>query len=226
MAYSVGDNPFGPFQYGGTLNYELGVNVAEGPRIDSTKQYVPWRYMQSNHGGIVEYHGNEYLFYHTSALSSWRQDAFKGPGTWTQRSVCVDKIVYDKSGKIIPVQQTLKGVDPVMVNQPFEIVLNIKNSSLKNNILEFKNMDLGSGYYYAGIDIKNVESPTTCEIHLDSKDGKLVGTFVIKRDGVSETLLREANGIHNIYFVFKDKIAPKTSIRSLRIFAGCPKTHN
>jgi hypothetical protein len=55
----------------------LGVNVNEGPKYKD-KNYVPWRLYQSNHGGIVEYHGQEYLFYHTSALSSWRQDEFKG----------------------------------------------------------------------------------------------------------------------------------------------------
>lgn len=70
------------------MNYELGVGVKNGPNLPGY-DYVPWRLTQSNHGGIVEYHGQEYLFYHTSALSSWRQDRFQGPGTWTQRSVCI-----------------------------------------------------------------------------------------------------------------------------------------
>ena len=221
LDYGVSDNPLGPFEYKGVLNYELGVNVIEGPKLEN-KSYVPWRLYQSNHGGIVEYHGDEYLFYHTSALSSWRQDEFKGPGTWTQRSVCVDKIVYDESGVIRPVQQTLRSVEPVIVNQPFEISLDIKNQKLLNNTLEFKNIDFGTGYYYAAIDIKGIKTPTKCEIRLDSSDGELIGTLIIKKDGVTETLLRNAKGNHNVYLVFSNTINNK-KINSARFFAGSPK---
>lgn len=217
LDYVVGDSPLGPFEYKGILNYELGVNVNEGPKLPG-KNYVPWRLYQSNHGGIVEFHGDEYLFYHTSALSSWRQDEFKGPGTWTQRSVCVDKIVYDESGIIRPVQQTLSSVEPVIVNQPFEIVLDTKN-----NNLEFKDVDLGTGYYYAGIDVKHIETPTTCEIRLDNPEGELVGTFIIKKDSVTETLLRNAKGNRDVYFVFDDNLNPNIKIQSARFFAGSPK---
>ncbi|HMP32562.1 MAG TPA: family 43 glycosylhydrolase, partial [Saprospiraceae bacterium] len=109
IAYSYAENIFGPYTYGGIVNYELGVNVENGPKLPS-KNYVPWRLTQSNHVGIAEYHGQDYLFYHTSALSSWRQDEFKNMGTWTQRSVCIDKLDYSKDGSIIPVNQTLEGV--------------------------------------------------------------------------------------------------------------------
>ncbi len=118
LNYGVSDSPLGPFKHGGTLNCELGVNVNEGPKLPGY-DYVPWRLFQSNHGGIVEFHGTEYLFYHTSALSSWRQDEFKGPGTWTQRSVCIDEIKYRADGSILPVQQTLGSVDKVSIDQPF-----------------------------------------------------------------------------------------------------------
>lgn len=220
LDYVVGDNPLGPFEYKGILNYELGVNVNEGPKLPG-KNYVPWRLYQSNHGGIVEFHGQEYLFYHTSALSSWRQDEFKGPGTWTQRSVCVDKIVYDESGTIRPVQQTLSSVDAVKVNQPYEISLKIKNKKVTNDVLKFENINLGTGYYYAGLEVKGVEKTAKCEIRLDSPKGKLVGTIIIKKDGISETLLREASGKRTIYLVFKD--ANNAKIKSARFFAGSPK---
>jgi arabinoxylan arabinofuranohydrolase len=222
LDYGVSDNPLGPFEYKGILNYELGVNVNEGPKYPG-KNYVPWRLYQSNHGGIVEYHGQEYLFYHTAALSSWRQDEFKNAGTWTQRSVCIDKIDYDESGQIRPVQQTLTGVPPVVINQPFEINLDIKSNVIKNNILEFKDINLGTGYYYAGMNIKGINTPAKCAIHLDKPDGELIGTFMIKKDGISETLLRNANGKHNIYFVFENQFDTKSTIVSVKIFAGSPK---
>ncbi|RXP62724.1 hypothetical protein EC396_03125 [Lutibacter sp. HS1-25] len=222
LDYGVSDHPLGPFEYKGILNYELGVNVNEGPKLPG-KNYVPWRLYQSNHGGIVEYHGNDYLFYHTSALSSWRQDEFKGPGTWTQRSVCVDQISYDESGIIRPVQQTLTGVEPVIVDQPFEINLALKDTEVTNSTLKFENINLGTGYYYAAIEMKGIKEPLKCEIRLDKPNGALVGTFVIKKDGLTETLLRNAKGTHSIYLKFSDELPTKSSIKSVKIFAGSPK---
>jgi hypothetical protein len=222
LDYGVSDNPLGPFEYKGIMNYELGVNVNEGPKYPK-KNYVPWRLYQSNHGGIVEFHGNEYLFYHTSALSSWRQDKFKDAGTWTQRSVCIDKIEYDELGLLRPVQQTLKGVAPVVIKQPYQITLDTKNTSLNNNTLEFKNIDLGSGYYYAGINVTGVTNTTKCAIHLDKPDGELIGTFVIKKDGKTETFLRNAKGKHSIFFVFDTNTSNNLQISSSEIFAGAPK---
>ena len=224
LAYSVGDSPMGPFKYMGTFNFELGVNVNNGPRIDETKKYVPWRYMQSNHGGIVEFHGQEYLFYHTSALSSWRQDEFKGPGTWTQRSVCVDKLNYNADGTIIPVQQTIESVPAVVINQPFEINLLKKPTVVNENkrILSFEKVNLGTGYYYFGLTALNVSKPCRAEIRLDSPTGKLVGTALVNNNGVSECSLRGANGIHMVYLVFNESI----KISQIHFFAGKPMKKN
>ncbi len=221
LAYSVGDHPMGPFKYVGTFNYELGVNVNNGPRLDETKKYVPWRYMQSNHGGIVEFHGQEYLFYHTSALSSWRQDEFKGPGTWTQRSVCIDKLTYNTDGSIIPVQQTIEGVEAIKIEQPFHIVLLSKNKKIssKNRILNFKKIDLGTGYYYFGIHASKVEAPINAEIRLDKPDGKLIGTIKIDKSGISETTLREANGKHDVFVV----LSGNCEVEMMQFFAGSAK---
>lgn len=220
LDYGISNNPFGPFKHMGTMNYELGVNVNEGPKYKD-KTYVPWRLYQSNHGGIVEYHGQEYLFYHTSALSSWRQDQFKGPGTWTQRSVCVDSLKYNADGSIIPVQQTLKGVEEIKISQPFEINLLKKpiNLNAKKRTLRFKKVNLGSGYYYFGLKAGNVIKPSRAEIRLDGPDGKLVGTVLINRNGISECSLREANRKHNVYIVFDSEI----KIEGLKFFAGKAK---
>ncbi len=217
LDYGVSDNPFGPFKHIGTMNYELGVNVNEGPKYKD-KNYVPWRLYQSNHGGIVEYHGQDYLFYHTSALSSWRQDEFKGPGTWTQRSVCIDSLKYKADGTIIPVQQTLKSVDKVVVSQPFEINILKKPLQLKANklSLKFKKVNLGSGYYFFGLNATNVNKPTRAEIRIDSPKGKLLGTVLINKNGISECSLRDANGTHNVYVVFDTAI----KLENMRIFAG------
>jgi hypothetical protein len=238
LAYSEGDSPLGPFIYKGVLNYEPGQNVANGPKHPEGN-FVPWRLTLSNHGGVVEYHGQEYLFYHTSALSSWRQDEFKERGTWTQRSVCVDKLNYDINGNIIPVQQTLEGVQEVKISQPYEIDLSNKTSSLINGtlkkeggfelftnggILMFEDIDMGTGYYYFELKVKKT-SNCKIELRLDDINGKLLGTIRLDESDENktiETLLRDANSLHNIYLVVKSNSNENIEISDLRFFAGSP----
>ena len=216
LDYSIGDSPTGPLNYMGTVNKELGFGVEHGPKLPG-KDYVPWRLTQSNHGAMLEFHGQEYFFYHTSALSSWRQDEFKGPGTWTQRSVCVDYLNYNSDGSIIPVKQTVEGVAAVTIDQPFEIKL--------GEGTEFKNVNLGSGYYYFDVKLEKAMPGGRIEIHLDRPDGMLIGTLLadeetMKRNGgISDTFLREARGKHDIHLVAKGDVA----FSNPRFFAGCPR---
>lgn len=241
LDYGVSDNPLGPFKYGGIMNYELGVNVNEGPKYPG-KEFVPWRVFQSNHGGIVEFHGNEYLFYHTSALSSWRQDSFQGPGTWTQRSVCIDLLEYDDKGNVVPVQQTLSGVEPVKIVQPYAIELlngevntsdgvSIQNKIINvsgNGICEFKNVPLGTGYYYFGLNVLNTISEGKVEIRLDSPDGKLVGTILLDEfsnqvnRGRAETFIRGAKEKRDIFLVFEMGGEGEVQVSYPEFFGGAP----
>ncbi len=236
LNYGVSDNPLGPFKYGGTLNYELGVNVNEGPKLPGY-DYVPWRLYQSNHGGIVEYHGKEYLFYHTSALSSWRQDEFKGPGTWTQRSVCIDEIKYKPDGTIVPVQQTLTGVEKVEEKQAFEIQLNDAElqgakrdrkgivSNAKKACLLFDDVDLGSGYYYFGCKVKQAANAKV-EVRLDHMEGLLLGALSLSPEsstinkGIAETFLRGAKGKHTLCIVILNEEENEIKLSDFRVFAG------
>ncbi|RXP62725.1 carbohydrate-binding protein [Lutibacter sp. HS1-25] len=243
LDYSIGTSPKGPLTYQGTMNFELGSNVVNGPKLKD-HNYVPWRLTQSNHGGVVEYHGQEYLFYHTSALSSWRQDEFNGEGTWTQRSVCIDALNYNEDGTIIPVQQTIEGVKKITINQPFSIQLKPKKAfhveglktskekiiSIKNtSSISFKNIDLGSGYYYFGVKLLKTPSKGKIEIRKDSVNGYLMGTILLDNNnstlnkGYADTFLREANGIHHIVLVFINENSEQTIISEPHFLAGSPK---
>lgn len=71
IAYAVGDNPLGPFTYGGRI----------------LEPVIGW----TTHHSIVEFKGKWYLFYHDSSLSN---------GESHLRSVKVREIVYDDNGKI------------------------------------------------------------------------------------------------------------------------------
>lgn len=244
LAYSVGASPMGPFSYVGTLNFEPGVNVKNGPRHPEG-DFVPWRLTLSNHGGILEYHGKEYLFYHTSALSSWFQHRFKDKGTWTQRSVCIDALNYDKDGKIIPVQQTLESVSAVTIDQPYEIKLQLNQVADKQGLtlkrgkvtrnaseawLQFRDIDLGTGYYFFEAKAIKLTAALKIEIRADQSDGPLLGTAQLQhpadpqKGGVMDAHLREAKGKRDIYLVLKSETEKNSfTLKDIRFFAGSPR---
>lgn len=219
LDYSMGDSPTGPLTYMGPINYELGVGVENGPKLPG-RDYVPWRLTQSNHGAVVEYHGQEYFFYHTSALSSWRQDRFEGSGTWTQRSVCVDYLNYREDGSVIPVKQTVEGVAAVEIDQPFEIVLQDAPVQIteESQVYFFSSVNLGTGYYYFDLNVDKLDEPVRAEIRKGAVDGPLMGTLLIKKEGIVDTFLRGASGIQDIHIVFDAPV----QVSKLRFFAGAP----
>ena len=219
IAYSYADNINGPYQYGGIVNYELGVNVNNGPELPG-RSYVPWRLTQSNHVGIAEFHGQDYLFYHTSALSSWRQDEFKNMGTWTQRSVCIDKLNYNEDGSVIPVQQTIEGVEKVTIKQRFKIEL-LKNSLPlnENKPHSFSNIQLGTGYYYFAVEVKNVT--TAFMLQVKTKQGLLLTTVPVKQSGIIEVGLNYAKGSQEIVII-PVGVTDAATLKSACFFAGSP----
>ncbi len=77
MRYATSKSPLGPWTY-------------QGIYMDPTDSYT-------NHGSIVKYKGQWYAFYHNSALSGH---------DWL-RSICVDKLYYNKDGSIRKVVPTL-----------------------------------------------------------------------------------------------------------------------
>lgn len=81
MRYATSDSPLGPW-------------TSRGIYMQPTNSYT-------NHGSIVEFKGHWYAFYHNSDLSE-HNDEFN---FWL-RSICVDKLYYDKDGSIKMVEQT------------------------------------------------------------------------------------------------------------------------
>lgn len=71
ICYAIGDNPYGPFTYGGRI----------------LEPVVGW----TSHHSISEFNGKWYLFYHDSSLSK---------GVTHLRSVKVTELIHDSTGKI------------------------------------------------------------------------------------------------------------------------------
>ena len=81
-AYAMSKNITGPYEYKGILN-ELAGNS------------------NTNHQSIIEFKGKWYFIYHTGALAD--------PGS-VHRSVCIDRLFYNKDGTIQPVIMTSQGL--------------------------------------------------------------------------------------------------------------------
>lgn len=78
LCYAVGDNPYGPFTYGGRI----------------LNPVVGW----TSHHSICEFQGKWYLFYHDSSLSK---------GVTHLRSVKMTELVHDQDGRIITIEPYL-----------------------------------------------------------------------------------------------------------------------
>lgn len=91
IGYATAKKPFGPYTYRGVIVDNYGCDPAS------------W----NNHGGIVEYRGRWYVFYHRSTN-----------GSKTMRKACVEPITFDENGLIAEVEMTSNGagseLDPFM----------------------------------------------------------------------------------------------------------------
>jgi beta-xylosidase len=88
IAYATAKSINGPWEYQGIIK-QLAGNCS------------------TNHHGIVDYKGRSYIFYHDGGLPS---------GGSYRRSTCVDYLLYDNRGRILPMEPTLEGV--VHVDKP------------------------------------------------------------------------------------------------------------
>ncbi len=94
LAYSVSESPTGPWRYGGV------VMPAQGGSF-------------TNHGGVVDYKGKTYLFYHNAALPG---------GGGFKRSVCVDELKFNPDGSVVKMDMSKDGPAPVATLDPYRRV--------------------------------------------------------------------------------------------------------
>ncbi len=95
QSYSMSDGPTGPWKYQGKIMEDIKSNSS------------------TNHGGIIDYKGNSYIFYHTGLLP--------GGGSYG-RSACVEQFTYNADGTIPAVLATKEGPKPVGEVNPYNRV--------------------------------------------------------------------------------------------------------
>jgi arabinoxylan arabinofuranohydrolase len=95
LSYSMSDGPTGPWSYQG--------KIMENQKTNSF----------TNHGGIIDYKGNSYVFYHTGLLP--------GGGSYG-RAACVEQFTYNANGTIPEVTISKEGPKPVGYVDPYKRV--------------------------------------------------------------------------------------------------------
>jgi arabinoxylan arabinofuranohydrolase len=201
LAYSTSTSPTGPWVYRDTI-----MRI-----IDKGGAFT-------NHPGVIDYKGKSYFFYHNGALPG---------GGGFSRSVCLEEFQYNKDGSISRITPTAEGVKPVEHVNPFirqeaetiawgqgieterstnagVYVTEISNG----DFIKVRSVDFKKG---AGIFRANASSASGgfIEIHVDSRNGELLGSCEVKNTGglqswtTVSTKVNMLKGVHDLYFVFK-----------------------
>ncbi len=204
--YLTSDNPVTGFTYQGI--------VLENPTLDG--QNI--NNHNNNHQGIIEYEGEWYIFYHDRRLS----------GETFFRNISVERLIHNEDGSIEPVVVTHDGVPQIRNFNPYQTVkaatINRQEGIAVEDCSEGGTMvtsiNNGDWIRVAGVDFESgaesfqarVASGSEggrIEIRLGAADGPLIGTCEVPDTGgwdewaTVETDISDAEGIHDLYFIFE-----------------------
>jgi len=205
LSYSTSTGATGPWKYQG--------KIMEDQKLNSF----------TNHGGIIDYKGNSYLFYHSGLLPN---------GGSYGRAACVEQFTYNPDGTIPSVKATKEGPKPVGTIDPYKRVeAETMAWSEKCSISQSKN----NGIYVSNtrqkgyIKVREVnfgtQSPKsftaslaagvdggTLEVRLDSLKGSVLTSITMPRTGGWEVfqpftseLKQPVTGKHDLYLYFNGK---------------------
>nr|WP_320058158.1 glycoside hydrolase family 43 protein [uncultured Bacteroides sp.] len=203
FAYSSSTSATGPWVYGDTIMHV----IKEGGAF-------------TNHPGYIEFKGKSYLFYHNAALPD---------GGGFKRSVCIEPFTFNADGSIPLITPTKEGVKESAGNlNPFVRVeaetiaweegietakdekVGVYVTDINNDeYIKVRSVDFGKGANKFEASVASALQGGKIEIHIDGKNGSLLGTLEVKStdgDQTWKTLSCKVNkvkGVHDLYFVFK-----------------------
>lgn len=203
LSYSTSTKPTGPWLYQGKIMSEQATNSF------------------TNHGGIIDYKGKSYLFYHTGLLP--------GGGSYG-RSTAIEEFKYNADGSIPAVAMTKAGVQPVGKLDPYnrveaETIAWSEKCTIDQNAatgvfiskirtggyIKVREADFGSaGPKKFSASIAAGLDGGILEVHIDSLKGTKVANIDIPRTGgwdkwkqLTANIDTPVTGTHDVYFVFK-----------------------
>ncbi|MEX0980747.1 MAG: glycoside hydrolase family 43 protein [Bacteroidales bacterium] len=204
LRYTTNDDIEGPWTYGGLIMPHEGNSG-------------------SNHPAVINYKGNDYLFYHTAALP--------GGGDFN-RSVEIEQFEYGEDGSIPEIEMGEQGVtEAVGTLNPFKRTeaetiawseglkideneeIGVYLTSIHNgDYLKVRDVDFGDGYvstFKASVSSRYFGG--NIELRLDSPDGDSLGVLTIPYLGdwddwrLVETDVKKVSGIHDVFLIFKGR---------------------
>ena len=204
IGYAMSDSPTGPWEYKGMV-----VEASEKTR--------------GNHPGIIDYKGKSYVFGHSYDLLKRETSTF-----YERRSVDMDEIIYNPDGTIQTLSYwSVDGPKAVGTINPFkrveaetmawsEGVKSDKNDKTgvfvnqidNNDYIKVQAVDFNKGAKSFQVSAASLTGGKI-EIHLDTKEGELLGVCDIKSTGdlntwkEYKTKVKKVTGVHNVVFVFK-----------------------
>ncbi|WP_299665963.1 family 43 glycosylhydrolase [uncultured Polaribacter sp.] len=192
IGYATSTSPFGPYTYRGVIIDNNGANPNS------------W----NNHGSIIEYKNQWYVFYHRSTH-----------GVRTMRKACVEKIIFLEDGSISEVEMTSQGAGPPLkattkIDAAVACLLHgnvrIKKESDINEILsEFKNkdaaiykyLDFGDGVSTLKIRVKSILGGKL-NVYSDKPWNKKLATLKVQANKDWQTIIvpvKNETGIHALW---------------------------
>ncbi|MCR5361143.1 MAG: family 43 glycosylhydrolase [Bacteroidales bacterium] len=208
IAYSVSDNPQGPWTYVGDVM----------PQTNETKSFT-------NHSGIVDYKGHSYFFYHTGWLPG---------GGGFGRSACVEEFEWQPDGTLPTIKPTHEGVNPIgklnpcsrveaetmafsqgihsdwNYNQQRVYVSDIHNGDW----MKLREVDLSADIRRIQVLAASAMQGGNIEVRLDSVRGPQLAKIRVARTGgwedwrvftadVNREVLADGERTRDVYFVFR-----------------------
>lgn len=205
LSYATSNSPTGPWKYRGKIMTDQPTNSF------------------TNHGGIIDYKGKSYLFYHNALLPN---------GGSYGRATAIEEFKYNADGSIPRITISKEGVNPVGTLNPYlkneaeTMAWSEKCSTSENQKTGVYVSDIRTGGY---IKVRAVDfgakGPAAfsasvaagidggiLEVRLDDSKGTKIAEIEIPRTGgwedfktLNATLSEQVSGIHDVYFVFQGK---------------------
>ncbi|TJY67140.1 carbohydrate-binding protein [Sphingobacterium alkalisoli] len=203
LSYATSDTPIGPWKYQGKI-------MSEQPTNSFT-----------NHGGVIDFKGKSYLFYHTGLLP--------GGGSYG-RSSAIEEFAYEKDGRIPVIAISRQGVNPVATVNPYvrneaeNIAWSEKCSTAESEQTGVYVSEIRSGGHIKtrAVDFGNRGAKVFAasiaagldggilEVRLDSVAGVKLASIDIPRTGgwgvwktLNVPISTAVSGVHDVYFVFQ-----------------------
>ncbi|HKJ79257.1 MAG TPA: family 43 glycosylhydrolase [Prolixibacteraceae bacterium] len=158
IGYATSDSPMGPFKYGGV--------IVDNDHCDPST----W----NNHGSLVEFDGQWYVFYHRSTHNSRMM-----------RKACVEPIYFNQDGSIDEVEMTSQGAGPPLsayekidAERACLLFGNVRIQLFENMNEELGEIQNGDNAAYKNIDFKGGAD----EISIRVKPLKNGGTILVRLD--------------------------------------------